>query len=51
MNETMFEVLVEEALVELIYRGEVSLFLYAKAEENGIDINDIVNAAESYLEE
>lgn len=51
MPDAQFEALVEQALVEIIMTGQVSLFLYAKAEEQGFDINDIVNAAESYIGE
>jgi hypothetical protein len=51
MREASFEALVEEALIEIIMTGQVSLFLYAKAEEQGFDINDIVNTAETYIGE
>jgi len=49
MPDPVFEALVEEALVELILTGNVSLFLYAKAQDRGYDINEIVNTAETYV--
>lgn len=49
MREAAFEALVEEALIEIIMTGQVSLFLFAKAEEQGFDINEIVNTAETYV--
>lgn len=42
------EALIEQAVAELNFNGTVSMNLCAKAEGLGIDINEIVTAAEAF---
>lgn len=51
MPDRAFDTLVAEARDELTHIGQVSLFVYAKAQEQGFDINAIVTAAETLGDE